>query len=113
MPRNTLNKPIHNASKLAATRPCGHNNYWKPPSKGTLKANVDAHPCGDCRWGLGMLLQSKDGKCIEAATRVVSGLESILDGEALGLNAILDFTSSWPDISIVIEMDSIAQSLIQ
>jgi hypothetical protein len=40
----TLNRPIHNASKLAATRPCSHNNYGKPPSKGTLKANVDAHP---------------------------------------------------------------------
>jgi hypothetical protein len=94
----TLNKVIHNASKHAATRPCSHNNYWKPPSKGTLKANVDAHACGDGRWGLGLVLRSEDGSCVGAAARVVCGLESILDGEALGLNAVLDFTFSWPDI---------------
>jgi hypothetical protein len=44
--------------------------------------------------------------CVEAVTRVVCGLESILDGEALRLNAVLEFTFSWPDIPIAIEMDS-------
>jgi hypothetical protein len=67
---------------------------------------VDAHPCGDGRWGLGLVLRSEDGTCVEVVTRVVCGLESILDGEALGLNAVLDFILSWPDIPIAIEMDS-------
>jgi hypothetical protein len=103
---HTLNKPVPDASKHAATRPCSHNTYWKAPAKGTLKANVDAHPCGDGRWSLGMLLRSEIGKFVGAATRVVSGFESTLDDEALGLKEVLDFTTAWPDIPIAIEMDS-------
>jgi hypothetical protein len=42
----------------------GHNKIWSPPAKDTLKLNVDAHPCGDGRWGLGLVLRTEDGRCV-------------------------------------------------
>jgi hypothetical protein len=60
-----------------------------------LKFNVDAHPCDDGRWSLGMvLLRSEDGGCVGAVTRIVRGSNNTLEGEALGLQAALDFVES-------------------
>jgi ribonuclease HI len=99
-------KSNHEVSKIQATRRGGNNNYWKLPTKGTLKLNVDAHPFDDGRWALGLVLRSEDGQCVGAATRVVNGLENTCDGEALGLEAALEFTSNWKETPITIEMDA-------
>jgi ribonuclease HI len=98
--------PKQESSRTQATRRCGNNNYWKLSTKGTLKLNVDAHPFDDGRWTLGLVLRSEEGKCVGAATRIASGLESSSDGEALGLEAALEFSSLWPESHIVIEMDA-------
>ncbi|MCI85409.1 hypothetical protein A2U01_0106688, partial [Trifolium medium] len=55
------------SSKAPTTEARGHNNYWTPPPKAALKLNVDAHPCDDGRWGLGLVLRTEEGKCVGAA----------------------------------------------
>jgi hypothetical protein len=75
----------------------GHNNYWTPPPRTTLKLNVDAHPCGDGRWGLGLVLCTERGKCVGAMTKVVWGSENIVDGEAYGPNVALNHLEAFVD----------------
>jgi ribonuclease HI len=68
---------------------------------------MDAHPCDDGRWSLGMvLLRSEDGGCVGAVTRIVRGSNNTLEGEALGLQAALDFVASKGFQQVVIEMDA-------
>jgi ribonuclease HI len=90
----------------SATGVRGHNIYWTPPPKQALKLNVDAHPCGDGLWGLGLVLRSERGKCVGAMTKVACGSDNVVDGEAYGLNAALDLLDGFPDTQIIIEMDS-------
>ncbi|PNX71213.1 ribonuclease H [Trifolium pratense] len=102
----TLGHPHRLPMCAAATQPRGNNTNWTPPPRNSLKLNVDAHPCGDGRWGLGMVLRTEEGKCVGAKTVVVSGLSDILDGEALGLNVAIDFAQSLGNTQVIIELDS-------
>jgi ribonuclease HI len=67
---------------------------------------VDAHPCGDGRWGLGLVLRTERGKCVRAMTKVVLGSDSIVDGEAFGLNEALNMVEAGTNTQIIIEMDA-------
>ncbi|GAU35403.1 hypothetical protein TSUD_160540 [Trifolium subterraneum] len=96
--------PRPSNSSTSGTR--GNNNYWIPPTCTAVKFNVDAHPSGDGRWGLGMVIRTEEGKCVGAATRVVRGSEDALDGEALGLQAALDLLEHQAIHDVTIEMDS-------
>ncbi|PNX55458.1 ribonuclease H [Trifolium pratense] len=104
----TLSIVPHLSSSTSATKSRGNDNYWTPPTNGTLKLNVDAHPCDDGRWGLGLVLRTEAGECVGAATKVVRGATTIVEGEAHGLNAALDFIASLPVNPITIEMDSLS-----
>jgi ribonuclease HI len=97
---------LNNTTKSPTTGAHGHNIYWTPPPRATLKLNVDAHPCGDGRWALGLVLRSERGKCVGAMTKVVRGSENIVDGEAYGLNTALDLLENFADTRIIVEMDS-------
>jgi hypothetical protein len=81
----TMRSSIHQPGNTSSTRPRGNNINWTPPTNGALKLNVDAHPCDDGRWGLGIVLRTEEGKCVGAATAVVRGSLEILECEALGL----------------------------
>jgi ribonuclease HI len=103
----TMRSSTHQPGNTSAVCPRGNNINWTPPTNGALKLNVDAHPCGDGRWGLGIVLRTEEGKCVGAATAVVRGSSEILEGEASGLAAAIDFAKAFDDKQIVIEMDSL------
>jgi hypothetical protein len=79
---------------------------WSPPARNLLKLIVDAHPCDDGHWGLGLVLRTEDGGCVGAATRIVRGSNETVEGEALGLKAAMDLATSRGIRNVVIEMDS-------
>jgi ribonuclease HI len=85
----------------------GHNKIWSPPAKDTLKLNVDANPCGDGRWGFGLVLRTEDGRCVGSTTRVARGSEVVVEGEALGLNAAIEFAESNNLHRVTFEIDSL------
>ncbi|MCI18917.1 hypothetical protein A2U01_0040072 [Trifolium medium] len=60
----TLCRSQHSSSQSSESRSRGHNIIWNPPAKDTLKLNVDAHPCDDGCWGLGMILHADDGDAL-------------------------------------------------
>ncbi|KAK2419793.1 hypothetical protein QL285_030613 [Trifolium repens] len=102
----TAGKPHHALTTASNTRSRGNNTSWIPPTKGTLKLNVDAHPCDDGRLGLGLVLRTDGGKHVGAATSVVRGSSDALEGEARGLAAAIEFAYRFPGNYITIEMDS-------
>ncbi|GAU14088.1 hypothetical protein TSUD_169130 [Trifolium subterraneum] len=102
----TLGRITQIPSRTSPSSTRGNNNYWIPSTQGSLKLNVDAHPSGDGRWGLGIVMRTEEGKCVGATTKVVRGSDDILEGEARGLQAALDFLETHKAISITIEMDS-------
>jgi ribonuclease HI len=59
-----------------------------------------------CRWDLGIVLRTEEGKCVGAATSVVQGSTITLEGEALGLKATIEFAQAYPHVNITIKMDS-------
>jgi ribonuclease HI len=99
----SFNKP---SATTPTARSHGNNISWNPPTNGVLKLNVDAHPSGDGRWGLAIVLKTEEGKCVGAATLVVSGSSITLEGEALSLKVAIDFAQAYPNDNITIEMDS-------
>jgi hypothetical protein len=64
------------------------------------------NPCGDGRWGLGLVLRTKDGRCVGAATRVVRGSEDVVEGEALGLKAAIECVESHGLNWVTFKLDS-------
>jgi ribonuclease HI len=107
---STQRPQIHSQASKNRTR--GHDNIiWSPPARNLLKLNVDAHPCDDGRWGLGLVLRKEDGGCVGAATRLVRGSQETLEGEAMGLKAAMEFVKSKGIQNVVIEMD--AQTIVK
>jgi ribonuclease HI len=107
---STQRPQIHSQASKNRTR--GHDNIiWSPPARNLLKLNVDAHPCDDGRWGLGLVLRKEDGGCVGAATRLVRGSHETLEGEAMGLKAAMEFVKSKGIHNVVIEMD--AQTIVK
>jgi ribonuclease HI len=104
--KHSRNKP-QIPSQASNIRTRGHDTIiWSPPTRNFLKLNVDAHPCDDGRWGLGLVLRSEDGGCVRAATRLVRGSYETLEGEALGLQAAMEFVESKGIQQVVIKMDT-------
>jgi ribonuclease HI len=102
----TAGKPHHALTSASNTRSRGNNTSWIPSTNGTLKLNVDVHPCDDGRLGLGLVLRTDGGKHVGAATSVVRGSSDALEGEAMGLAAAIEFARRFPENYITIEMDS-------
>ncbi|MCI25241.1 cytochrome P450, partial [Trifolium medium] len=84
----------------------GHNKSWRPPPRGSLKINVDAHLSSDDHWFSGLILRREDGSAVGAATRSHEGTDDAILGESLGLNDVLDWLERDNISEVVIEMDN-------
>jgi ABC-type taurine transport system substrate-binding protein len=71
----SFNKP---SATTPTARSHGNNISWNPPTNGVLKLNVDAHPSGDGRWGLAIVLKTEEGKCVQGRPNIIWGLKRTL-----------------------------------
>jgi ribonuclease HI len=100
-----LNLEKHPSYDNASSHRIGNELNWKPPPAGALKANVDAHQLGDGRWGLGWLVRNEDGRCLGAETKVVCANKAV-DAEVMGIEAVIQNLSPFPNQKIIIETDA-------
>jgi ribonuclease HI len=98
-------KPSPHHSHPPASDTNSHNISWNPPTRGTLKINVDAH-ISDGRCFSGMILRRCDGSAVEAATRMHHHVRDALECEALGLNDALDMVERYSACNVVFELDN-------
>jgi ribonuclease HI len=100
-----LNLEKHPSYDNASSHRIGNELNRKPPPAGALKANVDAHQLGDGRWGLGWLVRNEDGRCLGAETKVVCANKAV-DAEVMGIEAVIQNLSPFPNQKIIIETDA-------
>ncbi|GAU47963.1 hypothetical protein TSUD_280220 [Trifolium subterraneum] len=89
-----------------STGSSSNNTCWSPPPRGILKINVGAHLSSDGHWFSGLVLRRWDGSAIAAATRLRTGSEAIVQGEAYGINDALDLVEKLGISKVIIESDS-------
>jgi hypothetical protein len=104
--KNHLQAPQTNAHQINQSRSNNIEN-WKPPPPNSLKLNVDAHRlAGDGRWALGLILRMEDGKLVGARTKLISGVDDVIEAEALGFDEAIEIAAHYKDRQIIIEMDN-------
>jgi hypothetical protein len=98
-------KPTQQHYHPPASDTSNHNISWNPPTRGTLKINVDAH-ISDGRWFSGMILRRWDGSAVRVATRMHQHVGDALEGEAFGLNDALDMVDRYSASNVIFELDN-------
>ncbi|KAK2407986.1 hypothetical protein QL285_043537 [Trifolium repens] len=98
-------KPTQQHYRPPASETSNHNISWNPPTRGTLKINVDAH-ISDGRCFSGMILRRWDGSAVRVATRMHQHVGDALEGEAFGLNDALDMVDRYSASNVIFELDN-------
>jgi hypothetical protein len=62
-----------------------HNQKWKKPRSGIIKANCDANLAIDGSWGLGAIYRDEEGQVVASATWVRAGINDPTTAEACAL----------------------------
>jgi hypothetical protein len=97
--------PTQHQNRSSASETSNHNISWNPPTRGTLKINVDAH-ISDGRCFSGMILRRWDGSAVGVATRMHHHVWDALEGEAFGLNDAIDMVERYSASNVIFELDN-------
>jgi hypothetical protein len=99
---NILTRTNHRSDPTGTSR---HNISRSPSLRGNRKINVDAHLSSDGHWHSGLLLRRLDGSVVGSATRLHQSSESVIFGEAMGLNDAIDMAEKYGESAITFELD--------